>query len=146
MNDVSESKSMKRQRQAVESELTAAGLSLSEVTTINPEGGRALTSKLKGALVATVGGSLKNESYHVYDMEGAAGHHRFIQPYSGSLTLPGEHRAEIDGSTTASFKVVQPLAGPPRQLAAHHRCRHVHLWRVLGSPVCARLARPESGV
>ena len=116
MAGASESKGMKRQRKAVEAEIEAAGLTLSSVEAITPEGAGGIGKSLKSAFAATVGGSLKNESFHIYDIQGASGSHQFVQPYSGTVTLPGEHRAEIEGSTTATFKVVQPWLGHPDNL------------------------------
>lgn len=109
-------KTMKRQRAAVEEEITAAGLTLGNVEEVLTESAGGLTGKLKSAMVATVGGRLAFDSLHVYEIEGAAGPHRFIQPYSGNVTLPGEHRAVVQGNVPVAFKVVQPWLGNPDNL------------------------------
>ena len=105
-----------RQRAAVEEEAQAAGVTVSQVHEVVLDHGSGLGKRLGGALVATFGGSLNHDSFHVYELQGSAGEHRFIQPYSSNMVLPGEHRAVVQGSVPASFKVVQTWLGDPANL------------------------------
>ena len=110
------SKVMSRQRAALEKEVAAAGLTIDAVHDVMMDGADGLGGKLKSALVATVGGSLRYDSFNVFEMQGAAGPHRFIQPYSGTATLPGEHRAVVQGALPVAFKVEQPWLARPDSL------------------------------
>ena len=109
-------KSMKRQRKAVEAEILAAGLVLDGVEEIVSEKAGGIGSTVSGLVSATLGGSLHDEAHQVYAMEGVAGAHVFVLPYSSTLVLPGEHRAVVEGAAPASFKVVQPWLGNPGNL------------------------------
>jgi hypothetical protein len=85
-----------RQKGSILNKAKEAGTKIIEVTEYFPDSDShsAITSLLKSIL----GGKLKVDCIHVYQMEKDGFEHFFIQPFSGLNPIPGEHHAILEGN------------------------------------------------
>lgn len=90
-------KGYENQRKSLIKQIKEAGFTLVEFSEIESEQKKA-SSAVTSTLKSVVGGKLKPDYWQVYLIENNNRKQVYIQPYSGSAVLPGEHHMYIKGS------------------------------------------------
>lgn len=90
-------KGYQRQKKSLMEQIENAGIKLLNFNEIDSEQSKA-SSAVTSTLKSIVGGKLQPDYWQIFTLEQGGRKQVYVQPYSGSTILPGEHHLYINGS------------------------------------------------